>query len=163
MNWKGCLRSSCGLNWGYYPRICLEGLRRTLKGFSGDGRYPGQDSNWMPLEYTQAFFYARLFYASLRHHLISTLSVVVWHCLAGLFALIWGIFFGVFCIQMPQWYTQWRDKNTDMKMNNHSSNFNSSNMYDLWITKWLCESESESLWQSICDGDGMESLPSMRA
>jgi hypothetical protein len=50
-------------------------------------------------------------------------------------------------------------------MNNRSKNLNGSNMYDLWVIKWLCskarENKSDYPWQNICDSDDMENLPSM--
>lgn len=41
----------------YCPHICLEGLRRNVKGLSWNGWYPGQNLKWVPLEYTQTLLY----------------------------------------------------------------------------------------------------------
>jgi hypothetical protein len=48
-------------------------------------------------------------------------------------------------------------------MNNRSSSFKGSNMYDAWVTNWLCSkgwgSEFDNPWKNICDSDNMENLP----
>ena len=50
-------------------------------------------------------------------------------------------------------------------MNNRSSNFNGSKMYDVGVTKWLYSkaygSEFDNPWKNICDSDNMENLPSV--
>jgi hypothetical protein len=45
MNWKGCGRKRSWLNLRYYPGICVEGLRKTMKNLSQDSRSPGRDLN----------------------------------------------------------------------------------------------------------------------
>jgi hypothetical protein len=35
-------------------------------------------------------------------------------------------------------------KNWQDDEHNHSNNFNGSNMYDLWVLKWLCTKACES-------------------
>jgi hypothetical protein len=51
MNWEGCGRKRSWTNSRYYPGICLEGLRKTMKNLSQDSRSPGRDLNPGPLEY----------------------------------------------------------------------------------------------------------------
>jgi hypothetical protein len=51
MNWKGCGRKRTWPNLRYYPRMCLEGLRKTTKHLSQDSRSPGRDLNPGPPEY----------------------------------------------------------------------------------------------------------------
>jgi hypothetical protein len=48
MNSKGCGRKH---NSRYYPRICKEGLRKTMKNFIQDIWSLGQDLNKRPPEY----------------------------------------------------------------------------------------------------------------
>jgi hypothetical protein len=43
MNWKGCGRKRSCPNKRYYPGICLEELRKTMKDLSQDSRSPGRD------------------------------------------------------------------------------------------------------------------------
>jgi hypothetical protein len=51
MNWKGCGKKRSWPNLRLYPRICLEGLRKTTKNLSQDSRYPGRDLKPGPPEY----------------------------------------------------------------------------------------------------------------
>jgi hypothetical protein len=48
MNWKGCGRKQSWSSLSCYPRICLEGLRKTAKNLSQDSRSPGRDLNTVP-------------------------------------------------------------------------------------------------------------------
>jgi hypothetical protein len=51
MNWKGCGRKSSWPNLWYYPGICLEGLRKTMKNLSQNSRCPNRYLNPGPPEY----------------------------------------------------------------------------------------------------------------
>jgi hypothetical protein len=51
MNWKGYGKKQSWPNLGYYPGICLEGLRKTTKSFSENSRFPGRDLNAGPSVY----------------------------------------------------------------------------------------------------------------
>jgi hypothetical protein len=50
-------------------------------------------------------------------------------------------------------------------MNNRSSSFNGSDMYDVRVTKWLCGkaygSEFDNPCKNICDNDNVENLSSV--
>jgi hypothetical protein len=50
MNWKGYGRKWSWANLGYYPRICLEGLRKTTKSCQ-DSQSLDQDLNLGPPKY----------------------------------------------------------------------------------------------------------------
>jgi hypothetical protein len=43
MTWEVCGRKRSWLNLGYYPGICMKGLRKTMK--AQDSRSPGLDLN----------------------------------------------------------------------------------------------------------------------
>jgi hypothetical protein len=45
MNLKGCERELWWHNLRYYPGIYLEGLKKTTRNLSQDGRYPGRNSD----------------------------------------------------------------------------------------------------------------------
>ena len=53
-----------------------------------------------------------------------------------------------------------KENEADTNTNNHRSNFNDSNTYHLWVTKWLCSIERDSgfyyLRQNVCECDGMD-------
>jgi hypothetical protein len=51
MNWKWYGRKRSWPNSRYYPGICLERLKKTMKTLSQDSRSPGRDLNPEPPEY----------------------------------------------------------------------------------------------------------------
>jgi hypothetical protein len=51
INSKGCGRKRSPPNFGYYPGICREGLRKTMKNLSQDTRSPSRDLKPGPPEY----------------------------------------------------------------------------------------------------------------
>jgi hypothetical protein len=51
MNWKEYGRKQSWPNLRYYPGICLEGLRETMKNVSQDSQSAGQDLKPGPSEY----------------------------------------------------------------------------------------------------------------
>jgi hypothetical protein len=53
MVWKECGRKRLWPNLRYYARICLEGLRKTMKELSQDSPSPGQDLNSEDCEYEE--------------------------------------------------------------------------------------------------------------
>jgi hypothetical protein len=50
-NWKGFGRKQLWRNLRYYPKIQLEGLRKTTKNLSQDSRSQGRDLNLGPPKY----------------------------------------------------------------------------------------------------------------
>jgi hypothetical protein len=50
-------------------------------------------------------------------------------------------------------------------MNKHSSSFNCSNVYDVWVIKRLCskayESEFDNLWQRLCGKSTIRGMPNI--
>jgi hypothetical protein len=48
MTWKECGRKRLCPSLQYFPIICLDMLRKTMKYLSQDNQCPSQDSNWAP-------------------------------------------------------------------------------------------------------------------
>lgn len=99
--------------------------------------------------HTQALFYncylcifALTPPANLLHFLICA------HFWFNTLGLVFCFYWGPPLPQIPPWHPTESQKETDMKMNNCHNNFSGSNMYELWVIKWVCSKTCES--QSDC-------------